>query len=128
MPLLQPECERDEQHPNRNLSSSDGFQTMGLLVAEEVMLDEDRDWDLHNAETLDKLLHALHMHEMWTTTSRVYNHLPDNPPINPNICSCLADEDNAKIYFNPFSPDQRSVTILMIFKAVATRASRPAAA
>ena len=64
---------------NRNLSSSepilndapdigrsDRFQTMGLQVAEEVVLNEDRDWDLHNAETLDKLLHALHMHEMWT--------------------------------------------------------------
>merc|ERR1719391_1415816 len=81
---------------NRNLSSSkpilndapdigrsDRFQTMGLQVAEEVVLNEDRDWDLANAETLDKLLHALHMHEMWTETSRVYNQLLANPPANP---------------------------------------------
>ena len=73
---------------------------MGLLVAEEVMLDEDRDWDLHNAETLDKLLHALHMHEMWTETSRLYNHLLDNPPVDTNICPCLVDVENNGIYFN----------------------------
>merc|ERR1719167_2012214 len=71
---------------NRNLTSSepilndapdigrsDRFHTMGLLVAEEVVLKEDRDWDLRNADTLDKLLHALHMHEMWSQTSRLYN-------------------------------------------------------
>ena len=98
---------------NRNLSSSepilndapdigrsDRFQTMGLQVAEEVVLNEDRDWDLHNAETLDKLLHALHMHEMWTKTSKLYNHLFANPPNNPNICRCLADVENNGIFFN----------------------------
>ena len=73
---------------------------MGLQVAEEVVLNEDRDWDLHNAETLDKLLHALHMHEMWTETSRVYNQLLAKPPANPNICPCLADVENNGIYFN----------------------------
>ena len=38
---------------------------MGLLVAEEVVLNDDRDWDLHNADTLGKSLHTHHMHEMW---------------------------------------------------------------
>ena len=98
---------------NRNLSSSepilndapdigrsDRFQTMGLQVAEEVVLNEDRDWDLHNAETLDKLLHALHMHEMWSQTSRLYNLLLENPPVNPSICPCLADVENNGIYLN----------------------------
>merc|ERR550532_1117552 len=54
---------------NRNLSSSvpilndapdigrsNRFQTMGLLVAEEVVLNEDRDWDMHNADILGKFL------------------------------------------------------------------------
>ena len=98
---------------NRNLSSSvpilndapdigrsDRFQTVGLQVAEEVVLNEDRDWDLANAETLDKLLHALHMHEMWAETSRLYKHLLANPPTNPNICPCLVDVENNGIYFN----------------------------
>merc|ERR1719341_1528293 len=98
---------------NRNLSSSepilndapdirqsDRFQSMGLLVAEEVVLNEDRDWDLHNADTLEKLLHALHMHEMWTETSRVYQNLLANPPADANICPCLADVENNGIYFN----------------------------
>ena len=98
---------------NRNLSSSEPilndapdigrsgrFQTMGLLVAEEVVLNEDRDWDLHNADTLDKLLHALHMHEMWTETSRLYQNLLANPPTNSNICPCLVDVENNGIYFH----------------------------
>merc|ERR1719341_647363 len=98
---------------NRNLSSSEPilndapdigqsnrFQSMGLLVAEEVVLNEDRDWDLHNADTLEKLLHALHMHEMWTETSRVYQNLLANPPTNPNICPCLVDVENNGIYFH----------------------------
>ena len=54
---------------------------MGLLVAEEVVLNDDRDWDLHNADTLGKLLHTLHMHEMWTETSRVYKTLLANPVV-----------------------------------------------
>ena len=97
---------------NRNLSSSlpilndapdlgrsDRFQTIGLLVAEEVVLNEDKDWDLHNADILDKLLHALHMHEMWMETSRIYKNLISNPP-NTNICPCLVDVENNGIYFN----------------------------
>jgi len=98
---------------NRNLSSSvpilndaphigrsDRFQTMGLLVAEEVVLNDDRDWDLHNADTLEKLLHSLHMHEMWTETSRVYQTLLANPPTDPNFCPCLVDVENNGIYFH----------------------------
>merc|ERR1719461_2450138 len=98
---------------NRNLTSSipilndapdigrsDRFKTVGLLVAEEVVLNEDPDYDLRNADTLEKLLHGLHMHEMWTETSRLYKNLLVNPPADPNICPCLADVENNGIYFN----------------------------
>jgi len=83
-----------------DLGRSNRFQTIGLLVAEEVVLNEDRDWDLHNADTLDKLLHALHMHEMWSEASRLYQNLLANPPANPNLCSCLGDVENNGIFFN----------------------------
>ena len=83
-----------------DLGRSDRFQTMGLLVAEEVILNEDADWDMHNADILGKFLHALHMHEMWTETSKVYQSLLANPPANTNICPCLADVENNGIYFN----------------------------
>merc|ERR1719167_1407397 len=83
-----------------DIGQSDRFQTMALLVAEEVVLNEDRDWDLHNADTLDKLLHALHMHEMWTETSRLYKNHLTNPPANSNLCSCLADVESNGIFFN----------------------------
>ena len=64
---------------------------MGLLIAEEVVLNEESDIDLHTADTLDKLLHGPHIHEMWTLeTSRVYKHRVLNPPAISSICPCLA--------------------------------------
>jgi len=97
---------------NRNLTSSipilndapdigrsDRFKTMGLLVAEEVLLNENQNWDLKNADTLEKLVHALHMHEMWTETSKLYKQILDNPPAS-NICPCLVDVENNGIYFH----------------------------
>jgi len=83
-----------------DIGRSDRFKTIGLLVAEEVVLNEDPDYDLRNADTLEKLLHGLHMHEMWTETSRLYKNLLVNPPADPNICPCLADVENNGIYFN----------------------------
>merc|ERR1719328_424192 len=98
---------------NRNLTSSipilndapdigrsDRFKTIGLLVAEEVVLKEDSDWDIHGGDILDKLLHALHMHEVWSETSRLYKGLLDSPPDDPSICPCLADVENNGIFFN----------------------------
>ena len=73
---------------NRNLTSSipilndapdigrsDRFKTMGLVVAEEVVLNDNQHWDLENADTVTKLIHALHMHEMWTETSKLYKQI-----------------------------------------------------
>merc|ERR1719318_1710101 len=48
-----------------DIGRSDRFKTIGLLVAEEVVLNEDPDYDLRNADMLEKLLHGLHMHEIW---------------------------------------------------------------
>jgi len=73
---------------------------MGLLVAEEVALNEDRDWDMHNADILGKLMHALYMQEMWAETSKVYHSLFVNPPSDPNFCPCLVDVENNGVYFN----------------------------
>ena len=97
---------------NRNLTSSipilndapdigrsDRFKTMGLVVAEEVVLNDNQHWDLENADTVTKLIHALHMHEMWTETSKLYKQILDNPPAS-NICPCLVDVENNGIYFH----------------------------
>merc|ERR1719260_580731 len=82
-----------------DIGRSDRFKTMGLLVAEEVLLNENQNWDLQNADTLEKLVHALHMHEMWTETSKLYKQILDNPPAS-NICPCLVDVENNGIYFH----------------------------
>ena len=73
---------------------------MGPLIPEEVVLNEDRDWDMHNANLLGKLMHALHMQEMWAATSKVYQRILANPPADPNICPCLVDVENNGIYFH----------------------------
>jgi len=98
---------------NRNLSSrepilndapdlkpSGHFKTIGLQVAEDVMLSDGDDWDLHNADAIDKLLHGLHMHEMWNSASEVYSVLLDDPTSKLELCPCLMDVENNGIYHN----------------------------
>ena len=83
-----------------DLPRSGRFQTQGLQIAENVVLNDDKIWDLQNADTLDKLLHALHMHEMWTEASKIYKEILAKPPSQPGVCSCLADVENNGIYYN----------------------------
>ena len=69
-----------------DLKPSGHFKTVGLQVAEDVMLNDGDDWDLHNADALDKLLHGLHMHEMWHAASEVYSALLDDPNSSSELC------------------------------------------
>ena len=64
------------------------------------MLNDGDDWDLHNADALDKLLHGLHMHEMWHAASEVYSALLDDPNSSSELCHCLMDVENNGIYHN----------------------------
>merc|ERR1712106_731752 len=83
-----------------DLKPSGHFKTIGLQVAEDVMLSDGDDWDLHNADAIDKLLHGLHMHEMWNSASEVYSVLLDDPTSKLELCPCLMDVENNGIYHN----------------------------
>jgi len=83
-----------------DLKRSDRFSTLALQVAESVVLNNRDDWDIHNVDLLDKLLHALHMHEMWDAASKIYKSLLTEPPFGSDVCSCLIDVENNGIYYN----------------------------
>merc|ERR1712183_495502 len=83
-----------------DLKRSDRFKTLALQVAENVILNNGDNWDIHNADRLDKLLHALHMHEMWAAASKIYTSILDNPPLSAEVCSCLKDVENNGIYYH----------------------------
>merc|ERR1719150_1994667 len=86
---------------NANANETNNIPTINRDLSSLIpVLNEAPDYDLRNADTLEKLLHGLHMHEMWTETSRLYKNLLVNPPADPNICPCLADVENNGIYFN----------------------------
>jgi len=83
-----------------DLKRSDRFNTLALQVAENVILNNGENWEIHNADMLDKLLHALHMHEMWAAASKIYTSFLENPPLGAEVCSCLMDVENNGIYFH----------------------------
>jgi len=58
------------------------------------------DWDVGNSGVLGKLVHALHMHEMWYEASLIYNQILKNPPTEPELCPCLTDVEANGIYFH----------------------------
>merc|ERR1719334_1642628 len=88
-----------ENAPKKDVLST--FKTLGLRTAEEVMSHMgDEKWDLGNSGVLGKLIHALHMQEMWMETSIVYNKIIENSPPAEELCSCLTDVENNGIYFH----------------------------
>eukprot|EP00091_Calanus_sinicus_P004446 TRINITY_DN14767_c0_g1_i2.p1 TRINITY_DN14767_c0_g1~~TRINITY_DN14767_c0_g1_i2.p1 ORF type:complete len:187 (-),score=31.59 TRINITY_DN14767_c0_g1_i2:126-686(-) len=77
------------------------FETIGLKVAEEVLLHiGEKDWDLGNSGVLGKMVHALHMHEMWYKSSIIYKQILSKPPLEPELCPCLTDVEANGIYYH----------------------------
>ena len=85
--------------PKKDITSH--FKTSGLQVAEEVLLHTgERDWDIGNSDVLGKMVHALHMHEMWYEASIIYKQILDNAPTESDLCPCLIDVEANGIYFH----------------------------
>merc|ERR1712179_678406 len=70
-----------------DLKRSDRFNTLALQVAENVILNNGENWEIHNAE-------------MWVAASKIYTSFLDNPPLGAEVCSCLMDVGNNGIYFH----------------------------
>jgi len=85
--------------PRRDIDSV--FWTTGLQVAEEALSHMgEPNWDIGNSGVLGKIVHALHMHEMWTHTSEFLKEIIQTPPEDDNLCSCLTDVENNDIYYH----------------------------
>jgi len=85
--------------PKRDMDTS--FKTVGLQVAEEALTHMgDSHWDIGNSGVLGKLVHSLHMHELWYEAGLSYQKILENPPKDPQFCACLKDVENNGIYYH----------------------------
>ena len=77
------------------------FDTIGMRRADQILTHMDNKmWDLKHYNTLEKLVHALHMDEIWTRTKPHYDHLKkqDIWMTEKLLCKCVNDIDNNGIF------------------------------
>ena len=66
------------------------FQTMALKVMSYYMLHDKPDFVVHGLNTLEKLGHQYHMHEVWKAAAPIYQMMKENPP-DLELCPCVND-------------------------------------
>jgi len=89
---------------NKNLSSQqtilfdaplagydEHFNTMALKVMAFFMLNDRPDFFEQGLNTLEKLTHQYHMHEIYAAAAPIYNKMKENPPSDPELCGCVND-------------------------------------
>jgi len=89
---------------NKNLSSTqvilfdaplagydDDFKTMALKVMAFFMLNDRPDFYEQGVNTLEKVTHQYHMHEIYAMASPLYKRMKENPPEDPELCPCVND-------------------------------------
>ena len=54
--------------------------------------------DVKHLNTVERLLHAFHMQEMWRAAAVIYKEMVKEPPSETSLCSCLTDVDNNGVY------------------------------
>ena len=55
-------------------------------------------WDVKHLNTVERLLHAFHMQEMWSAAAVIYKEMVKEPGSEASICSCLTDVENNSVY------------------------------
>ena len=55
------------------------------------MLNDRPDFFQQGLNTLEKLTHQYHMHEIYAAAAPIYNKMKENPPTDPDLCSCVND-------------------------------------
>jgi len=89
---------------NKNLSSQqtilfdaplagydEHFNTMALKVMAYFMLNDRPDFFEQGLNTLEKLTHQYHMHEIYAAAAPIYKKMKENPPSDPELCGCVND-------------------------------------
>merc|ERR1712210_47207 len=67
------------------------FNTMALKVMSYFMLNDHPDFFQRGVNTLGKLTHQYHMHEIYAAAAPIYNAMKENPPSDPELCACVND-------------------------------------
>ena len=55
------------------------------------MLNDRPDSSQEGWNTLEKLTHIYRMHEIYAAAAPIYNGMKDNPPLDPEMCTCVND-------------------------------------
>jgi len=89
---------------NKNLSSqqtilfdaplagyNEHFNSMALKVMAYFMLNDKPDFFEQGLNTLEKLTHQYHMHEIYAAAAPIYKKMKENPPSDPELCGCVND-------------------------------------
>lgn len=73
----------------------DDFSTMGMKAFDLVMRNMNRTWwGITNYNTLETLLHAYHMAEIWDKTTEKYKTVARLLDPESEICACMTDVEN----------------------------------
>jgi len=67
------------------------FKTMALKVMAYFMLNDKPYFYEQGVNTLEKLTHQYHMHEIYAAAAPLYKKLKDDPPTDPKLCPCVND-------------------------------------
>ena len=73
------------------------FDTTGMRRADQILTHMDNKmWDIKHYNTLEKLVHALHMDEVWAKTKVHYDHLKEQGiwRMDKVLCKCVNDIDS----------------------------------
>jgi len=71
---------------------SNRFDTWALKIMDWFMLNDAPYLYQNKANTLEKISHQYHMHEIYTRAAKIYKSLEENPPSNiENVCKCAGD-------------------------------------
>jgi len=104
--FFEPDATENNKIPvvNKNLSSQqtilfdaplagydEHFNTMALKVMAFFMLNDRPDFFEQGLNTLEKLTHQYHMHEIYAAAAPIYNKMKENPPSDPELCGCVND-------------------------------------
>ena len=67
------------------------FKTIAMRHADGILSNmNNKDWQIKNYSALEKIIHALHMSEMWQEAREYYEGFLDSPP-SEEVCSCVRE-------------------------------------
>lgn len=70
---------------------SDRFSSWSLKIMDFFMLNDKPYFLEQGVNTLEKIVHQYHMHEIYEQATVIYQELKSDPPVDPDFCPCVND-------------------------------------